>query len=158
MVRHLLFCFIALSLALPAADQYSGPRPPKADVPYLLQAGNLIPTEVAEAKESHPKKNQSIFTVPGASSPAKTPLAAPIFILQSKDLSPQSLGLFRFQVSNGNRMVVLGKGQDEEPFHLSLHDLGGGLYQIDVGDSLENGEYSLSPTGSNKAFCFSVVD
>lgn len=150
---------MTLSFALLAADQYTGPRPPKTDVPYLLQADKLIPTEVVEATESHPKKNQSVFTVPGASSTAKTPLAEPIFILQSKQVSPQSLLLYRFDVSKGNRQVVVGKGSDTEgPFHLSVRDLGGGLYQIEVSDSLENGEYSLSPNGSNKAFCFSIVD
>ena len=31
-----------------------------------------------------------------------------------------------------------------------------GLYKIEVGDSLEAGEYSLSPADSNKVFCFQV--
>ena len=159
MVRHLLLCSIALSLTLPAADQYTGPRPPKPDIPYLLQADNLIQTEVADATESHPKKDQSVFTVNGASSSTKTPLAEPIFLMQGKSLSPQNLELYRFNVANGNRQVVIGRrNNDEGPIHLSVRDLGSGLYRIEVADSLDNGEYSLSPSGSNKAFCFAVVN
>jgi hypothetical protein len=30
------------------------------------------------------------------------------------------------------------------------------LYKLEVEDELENGEYSLSPAGSNQAFCFQV--
>lgn len=159
MVRYLVLCFLALSLGAAAADQYTGPRPAKPDIPYLVQAGNLIETEVVQASESHPKKNQSVFTVAGASSSAKTPLAEPTFLLLSKHISPEGLLLYRFNVVNGKRQVTLGKDQnDEGPFHLEVRDLGGGLYRIEVADSLENGEYSLSPNGSNQAFCFSVVD
>ncbi|HZU24162.1 MAG TPA: hypothetical protein VFA04_01495 [Bryobacteraceae bacterium] len=155
MLRSLLFCSVALCVCAAAADKYAGPKPEKADVPYLIQAGNLIQTEVAEATESHQKKN-TIYTVPGASSPAKTPLAEPSFILLSKTVSPETLQLFQFQVVNGARQVVIGKHQ-AEPFHLSVRNLGQGLYQIDVADTLENGEYALSPTGSNTSFCFAVV-
>jgi hypothetical protein len=31
-----------------------------------------------------------------------------------------------------------------------------GLWKIEVIDSLESGEYSLSPEGSNQVFCFQV--
>jgi len=30
------------------------------------------------------------------------------------------------------------------------------LYRIEVGESLEPGEYSLSPEGSSQVFCFQV--
>jgi hypothetical protein len=30
------------------------------------------------------------------------------------------------------------------------------LYRIEVNESLEPGEYSLSPEGSNQVFCFEV--
>ena len=33
---------------------------------------------------------------------------------------------------------------------------GWNIYRIDVGESLENGEYSLTPEGSNQVFCFQV--
>ena len=65
-----------------AAQKYSGPRPAKPDVPYLLHADNLVEVEVSEAKEE--KRKQDIaYIVPGASSTAKTPLAGPVFIYQS---------------------------------------------------------------------------
>ena len=35
-----------------AADKYTGPKPPKADVPYLLHADTLIETEAVEARET----------------------------------------------------------------------------------------------------------
>ena len=44
---------IAVSLfaaALFAAEKYSGPTPPKTDVPYLVHASNLIETEVADGR------------------------------------------------------------------------------------------------------------
>jgi hypothetical protein len=34
--------------------------------------------------------------------------------------------------------------------------LDGGLYKIEVDESLEKGEYSLTPEGSNQVFCFQV--
>ena len=35
-----------ISIPAVAAEKYTGPRPPKADVPYLLHADNLIETEI----------------------------------------------------------------------------------------------------------------
>jgi len=40
------------------------------------------------------------------------------------------------------------------PFHLTVTKVADGLFRIEVEEALENGEYSLSPTGSNVAFCF----
>jgi len=156
MLRNVIFCCVGLCLFAVADEKYSGPRPDKPDIPYIVQAGNLIETEVAQATESHQKKD-TIYTVAGASSSAKTPLAEPSFILLSKSVSPEALQLFRFQVVNGARQVIVGKHHTEGPFHLSVRNLGEGLYQIDVADTLENGEYALSPTGSNTSFCFAVV-
>ena len=153
-----LVCFIAAACALTGADEYSGPKPPKPDIPYLLHADNLVETEVAQATETH-SKNELTFTVPGASSPVKTPLAEPIFIMQSKQLSPDTMQVFKFSVVNGNRVVMIGKKHHTDaPVHISVKNLGEGLYRIQVSDTLENGEYSLSPSGSNAAFCFSIVD
>src|SRR5580658_10335157 len=61
---------------------YTGPRPPKPDMVYLVHADNLIPTEAGEAKEEG-KGNSSKYVMTGATSPARTPLAEPIFIMQS---------------------------------------------------------------------------
>jgi hypothetical protein len=63
-----------------AATKYTGPRPPKPDVLYLVHADNLVETETAVAKEET-RKDAQVAIVPGGSSPAKTPLAEPIFLL-----------------------------------------------------------------------------
>ena len=37
-----------------------------------------------------------------------------------------------------------------------LTKLDDALYRVEVNEVLENGEYSLSPRGSNQVFCFQV--
>ena len=47
---------IVLLCALPLlAQKYSGPRPAKLDLPYLVHADNLVETESAEAKPEERK-------------------------------------------------------------------------------------------------------
>ena len=48
-MRHLTLLLIIACAGW--GQKYAGPRPPKADLPYLKHAGNLIPTEATEAKE-----------------------------------------------------------------------------------------------------------
>ena len=91
-----------------AADKYSGPLPPKHDVPYLLHADTLVETEAVAATQSA-SKNDAIFSVPGETSPARTPLAEPIFLFASDRISPASLGLYQFEVKNGRREIVIPK-------------------------------------------------
>ena len=93
-----------LFLGLLAAQKYSGPRPEKPDVPYLLHADTLVAVEVAEAKEVK-KKDDITYTVDGASSSAKTPLAGPVFLFQEGQLSAEKLALYKFDVKNGHREV-----------------------------------------------------
>ena len=146
-----------LFLAVAGAQKYSGPRPSKPDVPYVIHADNLVETEVAEAKEEK-RKDDMAYIVPGAESPAKTPLAGPIFVMQADKLTPEKLQLYRFEVKNGHREVFFskkGKGS-ARPRRINVSSLGGGLYKIETGESLENGEYGLSPDGSNQVFCFQV--
>jgi hypothetical protein len=143
---------------LAAADKYTGPRPKKKDVLYLVHADNLIETEAVTANQSNEKDSQ-IFSVPGAASPVRTPLAEPIFLLASDRISPDSLGLFRFDVRNGQREIVLtGKKRKSstKQYHLSVRNLDQGLSRIEASEPLDVGEYSVSPEGSNTAFCFSV--
>jgi len=157
--RKLLFVLPLLLCAGLFAEDYKGPRPPKSDIPYLLHAGDLLATEVAEASQENQKKT-SVFSIPGAGSPVKTPLAEPIFILETKQLDPASLELWRLDVHNGQRSVSITGGTHHKgaagPFHLSVTKIGDRLYRIEAQDMLENGEYSLSPAGSNRAFCFQV--
>jgi hypothetical protein len=139
------------------ADDYTGPRPPKADVLYLVHASNLVPTEATEAQQEG-KKDDTTFSVSGAASSARTPLAEPIFLLRSEKIRPDSLELYRFEVKNGRRQLTLSRKRSDKsgPFHLSITKLDKDLYRVEADEALENGEYSLSPNGSNAVFCFEV--
>src|SRR5574341_157835 len=93
----------------------SGPRPPKADIPYLLHGDNLVETEVGEAREEQ-RKEATAYVLSGAASPARTPLAEPIFVMQSEKIPPEKLSLFRLQVKGGNREIVFPqKKKDQAP-------------------------------------------
>lgn len=141
-----------------AQKTYDGPRPPKPDVPYLMHADNLIETEVGEAREEHHGKNDVTYIIPGANSPVRTPLAEPIFLFESEKITPESIGLYRMQVRKGNREVATSEKSRMHPLRLMVTPLGGHIYRIEVNENLglENGEYSLSPQGSNAVFCFAV--
>jgi hypothetical protein len=153
-MRYLL---ILLAVAAMGADDYTGPRPPKPDVLYLVHASNLIPTEVTEAQQES-KKDDSTFSVAGTASSVRTPVAEPIFLLRSEKIKPDSLELYRFEVKNGRRQLTLSRKRKEGsgPFHLSITKLDKDLYRVEADEALENGEYSLSPNGSNAVFCFQV--
>jgi hypothetical protein len=146
-----------LSVALLAAQKYAGPHPDKPDVPYLLHADTLVPAEVVEAKEVK-KKDDITYVVEGASSSAKTPLAGPVFLFEDGQLSAEKLQLYKFDVKNGHREVFFShKGKlTAKARRINVNPLGGGLFKIEVDESLENGEYGLSPEGSNQVFCFAV--
>ena len=156
----LLPLFLACSAAF-AAD-YKGPRPPKADTIYLVHADNLIETEAVTAKQDS-KKSDVTYTVTGTASPAKTPLAEPIFMIKSDKISPESLELYKFDVKNGHRELTLstqrGRRNGPRAYRVTVTRLEQGLYKIEASEVLENGEYGLSPSGpsgSNEVFCFSV--
>jgi hypothetical protein len=155
-MRYLFSTLLLATLAF-AADDYTGPRPPKADVLYLVHASNLIPTEVTEATQEG-KKDDTTFSVAGAASSAKTPLAEPIFLLRSEKIKPDALELYRFEVKNGRRQLTLSRKRKDSsgPFHLSITKLDKDLYRVEADEALENGEYSLSPNGSNAVFCFQI--
>jgi hypothetical protein len=142
-----------------AAEKYAGPRPPKADVPYLMHADNLIETEVGTAK-SEERKDTVVATIPGASSPVKTPLSEPILLLKTDKLVVDKIQAFRLQTTkNGQREVVINAKNVKNvprPLHLQVTKLDDKLYRIEVDEILENGEYSLSPDGSDATFSFQV--
>lgn len=156
-MRFKLAAALALGFALAAADKYDGPRPPKPDIPYLLHANHLVETEVSEAREQGGKK-ETAYIIPGAASPAKTPVMEPIFIMESNKISPEQLELYRLEVKNGAREVVLSQRRRSNagPFHMLVTRLGERLYRIEVDEPLQNGQYSLSPNQSNKVFCFEI--
>jgi hypothetical protein len=140
------------------AQKYQGPRPPKVDMVYLVHADNLVPTEVAEAKQES-KKNETNYSIDGPTSSARTPLAEPIFILDSDKLKPDTIELYRLDVKNGHREISISqkRGRDgPRPLRLTVIPLDKGLYRLEAAETLENGEYSLSPNDSNRVFCFEV--
>jgi hypothetical protein len=147
---------VPFGLASAQEGKYSGPIPSQKDVPYLLHADTLVPTEVVAASQTS-NKGDEIFSVNGTTSTARTPLAEPIFIMAAERLTPSSFGLYRFDVSGGRRQIAIKKkGKGFKSYHLSVRKVGNGLYRIEAAEYLENGEYSLSPEGENTAFCFTV--
>ncbi len=138
---------------------YDGPRPEKPDIPYLLHAANLIETESAEANEEK-RKEETVYVVAGASSPVRTPLAEPIFLLLSEKILPEKLELYKMTVKNGRREIVFPENarrrREIRPVHVVLTKLDGSLYRIEANEGVDIGEYSLTPAGSNQVFCFQV--
>jgi len=141
---------------LPAQD-YTGPRPPKPDLPYLVHADNLVPTEAAEAKQEE-RKNEVTYLIPGAASAARTPLSSPVFLIQTNEIQADRLQLFKLQSKGGQREVLFTRKKKlvAHPIRLNVTRVAENLYKIEVDEILENGEYSLSPADSNQVFCFAV--
>jgi hypothetical protein len=149
--------FLVLAALAAAQPKYTGPRPSKPDLPYLKHAATLVPTEVSEAKEEKQKKDEILYVVEGAASTAKTPLASPIFLLQAEKLIPDRLGLYKFEVRNGRREILFGPKKQPRAYRIEVTRLtSDNLYRLEVDESLEAGEYSISPEGSNQVFCFAV--
>ena len=150
---------VLAAVSLPGADdKYTGPRPPKPDIPYLMHADNLIETEVIEAKQEDRGK-ETLAWVPGVSSPVRTPLAEPIFLIDAQKIVPDKLELYKFDAKRDRREVVFPKKQSRDaprPLRLMIKPLEGKLYRIEANETLENGEYALSPDGSDQVFAFEV--
>ena len=153
---HRIALLLLAGLCVATAQKYSGPRPPKPDLPFIKHAENLLPTEAAEATEKKGKKDEVLYVVAGAASSAKTPLASPIFLFQADRLSPDKLQLFKLESKGGQREILFGTKKPPQPIRLDVTRLDGNLYRIEVADSLERGEYSITPEGSNQVFCFQV--
>ena len=139
------------------AQKYEGPRPAKPDIPYIKHADSLLATEVSEATEEK-RKDDILYVVPGAESTVKTPLASPILLFQSDKIVPDTLQLFKLETRNGRREILFShkKRQTAKPIRIDITRLGPDLYQVEVTSSLDKGEYSLSPDGSNRVFCVQV--
>ena len=156
MLRRTVFAIFAVALAASAQPKYDGPRPPKPDLPYLKHASDLIPTEAVTAKEEK-KKEDVTYVIDGAASSVKTPLASPTFIMLAGTLSPEKLQLFKFDVKNGRRQLFAPAKKPLQPIRIVVTKLTtDGIWKIEVDESLEPGQYSLSPDGSIQAFCFEV--
>ncbi len=157
--RVLPLLIVCAGFAVPQ-EKYDGPRPPRPDVPFLLHADNLIQTEIGEAREEKRGKDATAYVIAGAASSARTPVAEPIFLFLSETIAPEKIELYRMEVKDGRRQVVMStKPKDSaRPVRLMLTRLAEKLYRIEVNEGLglESGEYSLTPAGSNQVFLFSV--
>ena len=148
----------ALFASAAAAQKYTGPVPPKPDVPYLVHADNLVETEAAQAKEDDRGK-EILYSVEGTSSAVRTPLAEPIFIIETQKVVAEKLELYKFEIKRGRREVLLVKNPGKNSpraVRIVVKKVGDKLYHIEADETLENGEYALSPEGSNQVFCFQV--
>ncbi len=158
-----LGALLALSvLALPAQDGDSRNRlglsnPPQQDVPYLIHGSEIVELERSEAREEE-AKNQLRYWLPGTAASVKTPLAAPEFLFDSKDIDPRDLRLYGFEVVKGRRVLLFRKKRKTvaEPYFLQLDGIEARVVHIRTGASLAPGEYGLTPDGSNAVFTFSV--
>ena len=154
---------LALAFAIGAAltaQKYDGPRPPKPDVPYLLHASTLISTDVDEAKEDK-RKDGTAYITTGAAAKARTPLAEPIFLFETKSIPPVSLSLYKLEVKGGSREVfffdnVKKRRDSAKSLRLSAIKVAQGLYRLEPTDPLPNGEYAISPADSNTVFSFTI--
>lgn len=153
----------AVALALCASpilaqSKYSGPRPSQPDLPFLLHATTLVPTDQGEAVQSNDKKG-TVYTVAGATSKARTPVPEPIFLFQSEKINPDTLSCFKMTVAGGSRTLTLPDkpGKDSpKPVYMLVTALDRGLFKVEVNEPIERGEYCLSPDGSNTVYCFTL--
>jgi hypothetical protein len=150
----------ALSV-LPAAAQkkYTGPRPPSADAPFLVHAGKLLPVETSTARESQ-GKSETNYAVDGSTSSTKTPVPEPVFLFQSDKINPERLSLYKMETKGGQRTLSIPsdprkKRDNARPIFILVSPLENRLFKVEVNEPLDNGEYCLSPEGSNTVFCFS---
>jgi hypothetical protein len=147
--------FFVLAAGLLAQTKSTGLKPDKKDVPYLVHAATLVQTEIVH---STPKEDagRTVWSLPGESSLAKTPLALPIFLIDAGAIAPLKLRLYAFEPKNGRRELTLGKDVEADPILLTVASVSGTLYRIELVNDIPNGEYGLTIPGSNQFFCFSV--
>lgn len=158
----ILLGLIAFAGLLPgqAAKKWSGPRPAKPDVPFLYHVSQLIELESGMAVEGK-SKDGSLYSINGPSSSIKTPLAEPIFLFLAGKINPERMSLFKMEVKGGQRTLLLpepGKRKKDtaRPLFMLVTAYDKGLFKLEVNEFLADGEYCLSPDGSNQVFCFSA--
>jgi hypothetical protein len=152
---HWIFPLVAFA-AVAQAPRYSGPVPPSSDLPFLKHASNLLPAETVEVKEEKRKDDTVVFIIKGESSPSKTPLGLPVFLLKTEKLNPLKLQMYRLQTAEGHREISASGKKSADPIHVIVTRIADGLFRLEVGDSLDNGEYMLSLEGTTQAFCFAI--
>lgn len=157
-VKQSCLALFVLSLSAFAQEPYKGPVPDKSDLPFIRHANKLIPTDVGEAKDDS-AKGDTVYSVPGTAATAKTPLTEPSFIVKVEKLNIQQMQLYKMDIKGGQRQLQISakpKKNGPRAIRISLDPLSTGLYKLEVQEPLENGEYCLSPGGSNTVYCFAV--
>src|SRR5579875_641858 len=147
MSRRTLLVYALLAIAACAHAQDKGPKPAQKDLPYLLEANKLIPTDQQPATRATAKDDVTV-TVAGATSKARTPIPEPIFLFSAGQIDPQQFELIRFQVVDGRRIWKKGQptsngDEPDEPLRLTLSPVGERLYRIEASPMLNPGEYAL---------------
>jgi len=157
-MRFAAILALAATAATAQSDKYTGPRPPKADIPYLLHANKLVELDTGNAQQSE-KKDDTIYTISGTAAQAQTPMPEPIFVMAVEKLQADKMSLFKMTTKGGARELTISKKPKRDgprPVRLTADKLDGNLYRLEVQEFLENGEYCMSPDGSNQVFCFAV--
>jgi hypothetical protein len=151
-----LLCTAMAALATASAQKYTGPAPPKPDLPYIQHATNLIATEAADVKEQKSTAD-TVYTIDGENSSSKTPLALPILFIKADKLNPASLEMYRLESKDGHRVLTASAKKNAEPIHVQVTRLGpDNIYKLDVYNGLDPGEYALTAEGWKQMFCFQV--
>jgi hypothetical protein len=151
-----LVCTAMAALATAIAQKYTGPAPPKPDLPYIQHATDLIATEAVDVKEQK-TKDDTVYTIDGENSSSKTPLALPIFFIKADKLNPASLEMYRLESKDGHRVLTASAKKNAEPIHVQVTRLGpDNIYKLDVYNGLDAGEYALTAEGWKQMFCFQV--
>lgn len=157
MFRRMFFCVCLPAFALLAYSPVPVPLPAEKDVPFLVHGDRLLATDIAVARPRE-RRFDTVYSVPGEASQARTPLASPVFVFAAERIDVARLQLFRLEVAPGQReLAVQRRGNGgAKPFRISISPLGAGFFRLEVDESLPNGEYALTPDGSNEVFCFTV--
>lgn len=158
-MRFWLVALVAVSGVV--AQKYDGPRPAKADLPYLRHGSKLVPVEIGEAKEEK-RKDGTAYVSAGATSAARTPMAEPTFLFEARMIEAEKLTLYKLDVKNGSREVFFfdnpKKRKDStRPLRISVTRVAPGISRLEVTETLVAGEYVLTPEGSNQVFLFQVI-
>jgi hypothetical protein len=157
--RAALFGILPVCLAI-AGQNASDPKPPKTDLPYLLEAEKLIATDGQPISRSGPKDDETI-SVKGTTSSARTPLPEPIFLFSPGQISANDFELIQFQVADGKRQWKKGQpantgDEPEQVLRLTVRPVREGVVRIEAAVMLNPGEFALLPRGKDIAFCFTV--
>ncbi len=148
------FLLALLAQPLIAQKKYAGPRPPKADVPFLQTLDKLTELESGMANQSE-AKDSMVFTVDGAGSAVKSPMPEPIFLFQAEKLNPERLSLYKMTVANGKRTLTFPTGKRAKnapkPVYFLVTPLDGSLFKIEVNRIHRSGRVLLLATAPIKS-------